>query len=774
MAEAHQATTYSDVLIHEHTEANHDQEVLQLVFKSGIRSWRKRFARFRSKVKNGVYPAHLESLWIIVAMAMGFHFYTQNTPFDVVKLVIKFMPNQSLGWEIVACTIAGLFYWLLVAFLMRFTLKMLLTYRGFLFEARGRKVTMKTKIWAILLKVFIKWNSPNLFSFQETLPRLPVPPVKDTMKRYLRSVRPLLDDKNYERVAKEAEEFEKGIGKKLQRYLVLKSWWATNYVSDWWEEYVYHKSRHPLLVNSNIYGTDCVNHPTKDQAARVANLIYLCMQFRRKIIRQELQPIMVQGMVPLCSYQYERLFNTARIPGVDGDKLIHNDDAHYMAIRHKGVFYKLPVQHNGRMLNAKEIEYQVNYILKSNNKASHAEEYLGSLTAWDRTKWAETRNKYFSKGVNKASLDVIESSIFFFNLHDKEYDMDFDDSAKMKVFSKECLHGQIFDFWFDKSFCMSVGTNARYAMNAEHSWADAPILGHLYEEVQFDDQFSYDENGKLLGTMECTPPLPTRLKWDFSDEQLVKNIDQAYSDALKITSDVDHMVLKFDDFGKGFIKTCKVSPDAFIQMALQLAYFRDFGKFSLTYEASMTRLYREGRTETVRSCSIESCAWVRAMEDEKVSSQEKVRLLRVACERHQQLYLEAMTGKGVDRHIFCLYVISKYLEIDSPFLKEVLSEPWRLSTSQTPHGQSPRTDLVKYPGLVGSGGGFGPVSYDGYSVSYIVSGENRIFFHLSSTISCPLTNTERFSQRITKALGDIKALFVKLNAEQKLQKNGVS
>ena len=29
----------------------------------------------------------------------------------------------------------------------------------------------------------------------------------------------------------------------------------------------------------------------------------------------------------------------------------------------------------------------------------------------------------------------------------------------------------------------------------------------------------------------------------------------------------------------------------------------------------MTRLFREGRTETVRSCTIESAAFVRAMED---------------------------------------------------------------------------------------------------------------------------------------------------------------
>lgn len=62
--------------------------------------------------------------------------------------------------------------------------------------------------------------------------------------------------------------------------------------------------------------------------------------------------------------------------------------------------------------------------------------------------------------------------------------------------------------------------------------------------------------------------------------------------------------------------------------------------------------------------------------------EEKIELFRKATERHQMGYREAMTGQGIDRHLFCLYVVSKYLEIESPFLKEVLSEPWRLSTSQ--------------------------------------------------------------------------------------------
>lgn len=87
----------------------------------------------------------------------------------------------------------------------------------------------------------------------------------------------------------------------------------------------------------------------------------------------------------------------------------------------------------------------------------------------------------------------------------------------------------------------------------------------------------------------------------------------------KIVNDVDLIISVHNAYGKGFMKQCSISPDAYIQMALQLAYYRDAGKFSLTYEASMTRLFREGRTETVRPCTIESAAWVKSMEDKNTT-----------------------------------------------------------------------------------------------------------------------------------------------------------
>lgn len=42
----------------------------------------------------------------------------------------------------------------------------------------------------------------------------------------------------------------------------------------------------------------------------------------------------------------------------------------------------------------------------------------------------------------------------------------------------------------------------------------------------------------------------------------------------RIVKNLDFVVYKFDNYGKTFIKQQKCSPDAFIQVALQLAFYR--------------------------------------------------------------------------------------------------------------------------------------------------------------------------------------------------------
>jgi hypothetical protein len=47
-------------------------------------------------------------------------------------------------------------------------------------------------------------------------------------------------------------------------------------------------------------------------------------------------------------------------------------------------------------------------------------------------------------------------------------------------------------------------------------------------------KFRYDEAGNCRGTPELTPPNPTRLSWDFSDEKLLKSINTAHEDSQKL------------------------------------------------------------------------------------------------------------------------------------------------------------------------------------------------------------------------------------------------
>ncbi|KAF6774772.1 hypothetical protein AHF37_06321 [Paragonimus kellicotti] len=118
-----------------------------------------------------------------------------------------------------------------------------------------------------------------------------------------------------------------------------------------------------------------------------------------------------------------------------------------------------------------------------------------------------------------------------------------------------------------------------------------------------------------------------------------------------------------------------------------------------------------------------------------------IRQFRLATDYHQRLTRDAVSGKGVDRHLFALYIMSKFLRLDSPFLKKILSEPWRLSTSQTATSQSGQLGLApNHPDAHRClGGGFGPVDKNGYGVSYIFSLETALCFHVSSCFTCPDT-----------------------------------
>lgn len=207
------------------------------------------------------------------------------------------------------------------------------------------------------------------------------------------------------------------------------------------------------------------------------------------------------------------------------------------------------------------------------------------------------------------------------------------------------------------------------------------------------------------------------------------------------------------------MKKCKVSPDAFIQMSFQLAYYRKYKRFCLTYEPAMTRLFKKGRTETIRSCTKESSAWAKSMDDVNFNKLERLEMLKVACQKHQKLYLDSMYGNGVDRHLFALHAAAQQSGVDSNFLKEATSEPFVLLTSHIPHNQTLKTDHSSNKFLTTAGGGMSTFVEDGYGISYYPFNDELLFLHVTSTRKSAITDSEQMLNEITKALSDIKDLF---------------
>jgi len=198
----------------------------------------------------------------------------------------------------------------------------------------------------------------------------------------------------------------------------------------------------------------------------------------------------------------------------------------------------------------------------------------------------------------------------------------------------------------------------------------------------------------------------------------------AKSDFYKLIGDHELNVQSFQGYGSNYIKKAGFSPDAYVQMAIQLATARLWGKQGGTYEATQMRPFLHGRTETTRSVSPASAAFVKAMgprprQDAKngETRTEKIALLHEAVASHVKYIGEAAKGNGIDRHLLGLSMEVADGE-DAPALFAhplyVRSKTWRVSTSHLTH---PNFDNW----------GFGEVVPDGVGIGYAVKADSCVF-----------------------------------------------
>lgn len=121
----------------------------------------------------------------------------------------------------------------------------------------------------------------------------------------------------------------------------------------------------------------------------------------------------------------------------------------------------------------------------------------------------------------------------------------------------------------------------------------------------------------------------------YASSQVQQALTVAASNIDALAANLDMNYLHFTKYGKNFIKTQKMSPDSYIQMAIQYAFYRLHKIPGAHYESAQTRLYVHGRTETIRSCSNESVAFAKAMTDGR-DEKEKVEKLKAAVNAHKK------------------------------------------------------------------------------------------------------------------------------------------
>lgn len=781
MAEARAAVTRPDVRLHVEGTSATEAEVELL--KSTFTTLKKCAFRTRQQIANGLWPTTWSNLLGVVvaigALLYSTDFYKLSSlqPFATVLWKLTYLLHLDEAYPynvrlVIVSTLAGVAFFIVLLYLRQYTLRMLLAYRGWMYEP-PRSQSILTLLWGLMVKI-CSGQHPKLYSYQNSLPRMSVPSLSNTCKELLNSVKPILDDKEFKKMEELAKDFEKNLGPKLQFILKLKSWWAPNYHTDWWEKYVYLMGRSPLPINSNYYCLDQNWHPTLNQASRAATITYFCLKYYQEIRSETLEPLHIRKTIPICMWQYERTFKTTRIPKEDVDELVHFEptENEHIIVFCGGNIYILPVTNSkGKYLSTLDLEGQFEWIQADVKHSGvikdQPESSVPALTALPRKEWASIRKEYFSEGLNRQALEAIEEALFVVVLEDKSF-------TDLSERAKYLLHADGRSIWFDKSFCLMVFSDGKCGVNAEHSWADAPVLGHMLEyAVTYEFIYrTYNDKGKCspIGGAHKSAHLrthnlqkPARLYWDMTPK-LTEIVENAVKFSQKNNDDTQHYVLVHDAFGKGFIKQMKVSPDAFIQLALQVAYYRDSGgRHPLTYESSMTRLYLQGRTETVRSFTMEAKEFVLAFENKAVSNETKYELFLKAANLHAKKYKDCMNGMGIDRHLFALYIVCKGQGFESEFLKSALSLPWTLSTSQQPQQQmSSQYFSVTEPELrhqISPGGGFGPVADNGYGVSYMVPDDNQIFFHISSKISAKETDSNRFFKHLFESMSEIKDLY---------------
>lgn len=576
-----------------------------------------------------------------------------------------------------------------------------------------------------------------MLRFQESLPKLPVPSLEETAARYVKTLRPLLSDAEFSASRAAVDDFIKpdGIGAKLQERLIARrnDPKHKNWLSEWWNDAAYLSYRDPVVPYVSYFYSHRDDRRRRDPAKRAAAITSAVLEFKKQVDSGTLEPEYMKKL-PICMDSYQWMFNASRVAAKPVDhpvKFSYKEHKHIVAVR-KNQFFKIQHEVAGQQLNTSELEQQFRKVYESAQRVPA----VGALTSENRDIWAEARVTLLdAHPKNAAAVEAIESAAFIVCLDDAS-------PVTLEERAHQYWHGDGQNRWFDKPLQFIVNDNGTSGFMGEHSMMDGTPTHRLNDYI--NDLILNNKIDLSDPTVRSNLADPVPLKFEVSKE-VQSEIDRAIKDFNDVIGQHELAVQAYQGYGKGLIKKFKCSPDAYVQVVIQLAYHKMYGKNRPTYESAATRRFQQGRTETCRTVSDASVAFCDAMANPESDANTRAGLFRKAVDSHIEYITAASDGKGVDRHLFGLKKLLQPNEDVPAIFKDPAysySGTWYISSSQLSSEYF-------------NGYGWSQVIDDGFGIAYMIN-ENSINFNVVSKG----LNSPRMSFYLNEAAGDIRDLLL--------------
>lgn len=550
-----------------------------------------------------------------------------------------------------------------------------------------------------------------MFSLQDSLGVTPIPTLQNSCKKFLQWVEPLLSEQAFRSTSDQVEKFLElgGDGEQLQRALLMQS--NHNRTLNWdcatWLE-LYLSARYPLVINSNVfYYLKNKLDPTSFSPTQIASALLMCVYEFNEQIENETLSIDLQKSQPLCMQQYKNLFSSTRIPQKGSDKLVTASGKTYIVVLYNEHIFKLNlVNENGIRHSFFEIDGALQKIIKVKTVGQN----IGLFTTLARDEWADSRVALkMLSNKNSDHLALIEGALFSLSL-DQNMPETLHDTSKM------LWHGDGKNRFFDKSLQFIVFKNGKMGINFEHAGMDGAIMqrlmGHIYDRI---DSFPND-----IKTKQVIEHAPLNFTLDDNLQRTLAIAQQSFK---KSVADFQTRIIKHTLFGKDKIKEFAVSPDAFLQIALQLAEYKLHGKCTSAYEAIMTRTFAQGRIDVLFTVSMESLNFIKNIGNDNLDQQTKRDLLKKAANKHISRAKECREGNGIYTHLLALtrcyevegeqLGITKLPSIFTDLGYQTLTHNMICSSTTSEYG----VELA----------GYGPIVADGYGIRYFIRADSIDF-----------------------------------------------